>query len=115
MFQNILMIILLILMVTNLIFLFVFGAFLVRTRDRINSIFSDLIEAMETMWGAIPVESKENEIKTWDQKYEEEMENIQKRLRGDSGLKDLAEPGLSWGEPPSLNQKNTEGLIIKDR
>lgn len=104
--------------VLNLIFLAAIGLFLVRFRDRVNNIFADLIEALEVMWGAVPVpaapESEPERPKTWDEKYEEELESITRRLRGDSGLRDLPNPVLSWGEPPALNTQNTDGLSIKD-
>lgn len=111
-----LLIFLTIICIINLVFIFAVGLFLVKFRDRVNAVFGDLIQAMEIMWGAIPdAESFEPEIsKTWDQKYEEELESINKRLRADSGLKDLSDPGLSWGEPPSVNIKNADGLSIKN-
>lgn len=59
-------------------------------------------------------ESEPERPKTWDEKYEEELESITRRLRGDSGLRDLPNPVLSWGEPPALNTQNTDGLSIKD-
>jgi hypothetical protein len=105
--------------VINLLCLIVIGAFLVQFRDRNNKIFSDMIEAMEVMWGATPVvptaEPNDNRPKTWDEKYEEELDAMTKRLRQDSGLVSLPDPGLSWGTPPALNPQNAEGLTIKDK
>jgi hypothetical protein len=97
----------------NLLCLFAIGIFLVRFRDRMNKIFVDFIGAMETM-GAVPItlEKVEDRPKTWDEKYEEELDQMQKRIRANSGLQDLPSPGLSWGAPPALN--NVEGLAIKD-
>ena len=107
--------------VINLFCIIAIGAFLVRFRDRTNNIFSDLIQAMEVMWGAIPLTptvepvTESNRPKTWDEKYEEELEAMSRRLQSDSGLKDLPNPSLSWGSPPAPNVQNTEGLTIKDR
>jgi len=102
----------------NLIFLAAIGLFLVRFRDRVNNVFTDLIEALEVMWGAMPAapipEPDVERLKTWDEKYEEELEAMTRRLRSDSGLKDLSDPVLSWGEPPALNVQNIDGLSIKD-
>ena len=111
-----------VLIVFSLLQLFVtlaIGVFLVRFRDRTNKIFSDLIEAMEIMWGAVPVAPtatpNDNRPKTWDEKYEEELEAMSRRLREQSGLKDLPDQGVSWGTPPALNTQNAEGLTITDR
>ena len=109
---------LLILSIFNCLLLIAISVFLVRFRDRVNNLFRDLIEAMEVMWGAIPVapamEPDIDRPKTWDEKYEEELEAMTRRLRADSGLKDLSDPVLSWGEPPAINTQNTDGLLIKD-
>lgn len=113
--------IILVFCILNLLFLVAIGAFLVRFRDRINNIFSDLIQAMEVMWGSMPVTPTQTEAqaerpKTWDEKYEKELESMSRRLREEeSGLKDLERQGLSWGAPPALNPQNAEGLNIKDR
>ena len=115
--EMILLICLTVISFVNLVFLFAISLFLVRFRDRVNNIFADLIEALEVMWGAVPTAAPEVEPerpKTWDEKYEEELESITRRLRGDSGLRDLPDPVLSWGEPPALNLQNTDGLSIKD-
>jgi hypothetical protein len=95
----------------NLICIFVLGAFIVKFRERLDGIFSDLLEMAETMWGAIPASQPvvASKLKTWDQKYEEELENIQRRLRGDSGLLDLPTPGgLSSGEIPKSKANPSE-------
>jgi hypothetical protein len=98
--------------------LVVIGGFLVRFRDRTNKIFADLIEAMEVIWGAVPVapatEPNEARPKTWDEKYEEELDAMTRRLRADSGLVNLPDPGLSWGEPPARNVQNEAGMSVKD-
>ena len=95
------------------------GVFLVRFRDRFNRMFYDLIETIGVLEESpsapiVPVDSDVDRFKTWDEKYEEEIEAISKRLRQNSGLADLPSPVLSWGEPPAVNLKNQEGLSIKD-
>lgn len=102
----------------NFLLLITIGLFLVRFRGRVNNLFKELIEAMEVMWGAIPftptIEQDVDRPKTWDEKYEDELEEMTRRLRANSGLKDLPDPVLSWGEPPAINLQNTDGLLIKD-
>ena len=101
----------------NLVLLFNIGLFLVRFKDRIDLMFKDGLEAMSVIHGAIPEMTEpvlDNKVKTWDEKYEEELEFISKRMREGSGLKDLEDTGLSWGEPPAPNLKNSEGLIVRD-
>lgn len=104
--------------VINLICLVAIGAFLVRFRTRTNNIFADLIQALEVMWGAVPIaptsEATDNRPKTWDEKYEEELDAMTRRLRADSGLVSLPDPSLSWGEPPARNTQNEAGMSVKD-
>ena len=101
----------------NLIFLFYIGLFLVRFKERVNLMFSDALEAMSVVYGAIPEQSVEpviSKAKTWDEKYEEELEMIAKRIKESSGLKDLTDTSVSWGAPPAPNAANSQDLIIKD-
>lgn len=108
------------LLLLNSIVIFSVGLFLVHLRDRVNSMFVDILEAMSVVHGAIP-ELPDQPIggeraKTWDEKYEEELEMLTKRLReGNSGLQDLDEGNkVSWGQPPNMNPQNSQDLIIKD-
>lgn len=116
--EVILLCILIVISLLNSIVLIGIGAFLVRFRNRTNNIFADLIEAMQLMWGATPptptTEPNDNRPKTWDEKYEEELEAMTRRLRTDSGLVSLPDPGLSWGEPPARNVQSSEGLAVRD-
>ena len=101
----------------NLILLFNIGLFLVRFKERANLMFTDILEAMSVVYGAIPEQLEQPEptkTKTWDEKYEEELEMIARRVRENSGLKDLSDTGPSWGVPPAPNAANSDGLIIKD-
>jgi hypothetical protein len=79
--------------ILNLVFIFVLGSFVVRLRERLDNIFSDLLEMFtETSGETSDSQSFESEFKTWDQKYEEEIEKIQKSLKSNSGLVDLSDP-----------------------
>lgn len=103
--------------ILNLILLFNIGLFLVRFRERVNLMFSDALEAMSVVYGAIPEQSPEpiiSKAKTWDEKYEEELEMVAKRIKENSGLKDLSDTSVSWGAPPAPNGANSQDLIIKD-
>ncbi len=73
---------------TNLVLLFFMGAFIVRMNDKFTQMFSDLIK----IYSDSPVEPPENDqirSKSWDEKYEEDIESITKRIRIQSGLSDL--------------------------
>lgn len=72
----------------NLMLLFFMGAFIVRMNDKFTQMFSDLIK----IYSDSPVEPPENDqirSKSWDEKYEEDIESIAKRIRVQSGLSDL--------------------------
>lgn len=78
--------------------------------------FKDFLNLQGELFSTIPtapVESKVNRQKTWDEKYEDELEFRQHRIKEDSGLKDLAASKLSWGAPPTPNPQ--DGLTIEDR
>jgi hypothetical protein len=102
----------------NSIILVVIGANVVRNRTQTDSRFADLLDAMETMWEGVPPapsnEANDSRPKTWDEKYEEELEAMTRRLRVESGLVNLPEPGVSWGEPPARNTQNETGMSVKD-
>lgn len=97
----------------NLILLFFVGIFLVRMQDRFNSMIADLAEIIENFL-YIPQPMVDKNIKTWDEKFEDQVEKNRLRAGLDSGLKDLEKPTISWGQPPAPNDKNTEGLIVKN-
>jgi len=75
----------------NLIFIFFVGLFLVNFRDRVEKIFSDFFNLMEEVLlennSIVPPAEDEFKIKTWDQKFEEELDFHNRRVRVDSGLK----------------------------
>ena len=95
--------------------LFGIAVFLVRFRDRNNKIFADLIEAMESSFSfvsPIATSSTEARQKTWDEKYEEELNVVARRVKENSNLIDLPDPTLSWGAPPA--PKKINGLSMQD-
>lgn len=103
--------------VLNTLLLIVIGAFMVRLRERVNDLFAGLFMVMEESWD-LPMptmESTPSKKKTWDEKYEDELELQWRRMRGDSGLKDLPDPTATWGEPPAPNPDNQDGLTIRDK
>lgn len=114
---NILLSVLIFLATVNLIVLFVIGAFLVQFRRNIVSMFGDFADLLEQLFGTIPTPTVEtnDRNKTWDEKYEEELEMAARRLKENSGLQDLPmSQELSWGAPPALNPVNAKGLTIQD-
>lgn len=116
---NILLSIAIGLLLLNLVILFFMGRFLVLFRQRVDGLFLDFSQVLEELFGTIPaptVEPLSNRGKTWDEKYEEEIDAFHRRLREDSGLRDLPmDQKVSWGSPPALNTDNVKGLTIQDR
>lgn len=105
-----------VLFVLNFILIFFIGAFLVGFRDRVNDMFAELIQAVESSIKDSPsplLFENQEKTKTWDEKYEEELESISRRLRTDLGLQDLARSTVSYAEPPAPNIQSREGLTIK--
>ena len=95
----------------NLAMLVVVGAFLVQFRERVNVIFGDLIDAIETlMQKNFSSSEKKFYPKTWDEKYEYELNLASSRMS--SNLQDLPDPTISWGNPPK--PVSQEGLVIKN-
>jgi hypothetical protein len=73
----------LVLIIINLILTFYIGAFLVRFRRDLTEVISSLLEI-----NSEPLENKqpeENSPKTWDQKYEEEIQEASRRLAQQQG------------------------------
>ena len=73
----------LVLIIINLILTFYIGAFLVRFRRDLTEVISSLLEITSE-----PLEKKqpeENSPKTWDQKYEEEIQEASRRLAQQQG------------------------------
>lgn len=114
---NILLSVLIFLTVINLVLLVAVGGFLVQFRRNMVNLFGDFADLLERLFGTIPTPSVETDDrqKTWDEKYEEELEMAARRLKESSGLQDLPmNQEISWGSPPALNSENAKGLTIKD-
>jgi|694.fasta_scaffold00185_86 hypothetical protein len=81
----------LLIVIVNSVFLFFLGVYLVRLSDRINLMMSDLIAIISQEPSVAPPTPSVAKKKptTWDEKYEMELESVQRRLRIDSGLSDL--------------------------
>ena len=73
----------------NTIILIYIAAFLVNTRKLQGEFYFDLLNLMEIP--QVPLPPEDSSKKTWDERYEEEMEEYVKKLRPDSGLKDLSD------------------------
>lgn len=107
-------------LILNLISFFILiflGAFLVRFQERMNGILKDLFSVLNSPFLSqtqVPSFDAQQEPETWDEKYEKELEAIQRRLRADTGLVSLPDPGLSWGQPPAPNPSNMKDLNVKD-
>ena len=98
----------------NLALLFFLGTYLVRMNDRFSSMMNDLVRVLVEQNSVIPEVQEENVVKTWDQKFEEEIDRINRRMRFDSGLSDISD-GVSYNAPPAPNKAASEGLTIRDR
>lgn len=116
---NVLLSVAIVLLVLNLIVALFIGRFLVQFRRRVDELFLDFSQVLEELFGTIPtptVEPVPNREKTWDEKYEEELDAFHRRIRGDSGLQDLSmDQKVSWGVPPAPDPDNSKGLTIQDR
>jgi hypothetical protein len=73
----------------NLVLLFFLGVFVVRSHDRTISIIGNLIDVLLSQTGDDATTSVALKPRTWDEKYEAELEAIAQRMRQSSGLTDL--------------------------
>lgn len=76
--------------------MFFVGVYVVRMNERINKMMIELIEIISGIDSPAPVVNSKQ--KTWDEKYEDELENISRRMRQSSGLLDL-QSGRSYDVP----------------
>jgi hypothetical protein len=79
----------------NTLIIFFLGVFVVRFNQRINQMFSDLVSVLVKVPEADVSLNLPESKKTWDEKYEEEIEIFSRRLRADSGLSDLPYPNVT--------------------
>ena len=75
----------------NLLVLIYLGGFLVQLRDEQRNFFKDVVDALsETAnFSSSDVSSSITAQKNWDEKYEEELNEVIRRSRQESGLTDL--------------------------
>lgn len=78
--------------VLNFSLLIVIGAFLVRFRERVNALLGYLIDVTEVTMKEEPYVPPQMSLKTWDEKYEEELNAALKRMS--SNLLDLPTPNV---------------------
>ena len=88
--------------VLNLIVLFFIGLHLIQFKERVIGILSDLIDFQEKELPASPLSLEKNEPKTWDEKYEKELEVLYNRIRSNSGLKEVP---VGWGSSEDKPEK----------
>lgn len=95
---------------------FFLAVYVVRSMDKTTMMIRDLSSILSEPLATemLTNSNSESAIKTWDQKYEEELEMIQRRLRQASGLADLP-ISSSYNAPPAPNSQAAEGLKIVDR
>jgi hypothetical protein len=77
---TVLLFLILALSLINSFVLVILGVFLVRFRDQI------------TLQQRLPVPIPNKSVKNWEDKYEEELNEFQRRLRADAGLVELPLP-----------------------
>jgi hypothetical protein len=87
MYQLIIDLSILSMLIINLIVLMYIGGFLVQLKNDQRAFMADLIEAIDGLLGSSK-SSGTPRGKTWDQKFEEELEDVQRRRRQDPGLMD---------------------------
>lgn len=80
---NVLFSLIIIFLVANSVVLFFVAAFMVKLRDDLKQSIADMIDISNETQQVPGTKGK-----TWDQKFEEEIEEIQRRSRQDRGLVD---------------------------
>lgn len=101
--------------IANLVITFFLVSFLVKSRDKMKEFFSDLVQMISGFEPpeAVAVESVPARPKTWDEKFEQELDERERRMRSGSGLDDLPPPKATYNEPPAANPEAQEGLNLR--
>lgn len=86
MYDLIIGIAIILLLIINLVVLFFVSAFLVRIRDEQKEFISDIVDVLENFGTLKKTATTSNRGKSWDQKFEEELDEVQRRSRDDRGL-----------------------------
>lgn len=71
-----------------MILLFFLGVFVVRSQERTRAMIAQLVQILLEEDAPQPASQPSLRPKTWDEKYEQELEAAQRRLREVSGLTD---------------------------
>lgn len=71
-----------------IILLFFLGVFVVRSQERTRAMISELVQILLEEDAPQPASQPPLRPKTWDEKYEQELEAAQRRFREVSGLTD---------------------------
>lgn len=94
-----------VLSLANLLLLYFLGTYIVRMNEGNKQMLAELIDVLDR--DRVLPQSVSDEVagKSWDQKYEEELDAFARRMRYQSGLLDLGPPastrspdGLTGGE-----------------
>lgn len=108
----ILLIFIFVLLAANFVVLLYLASFLVRQKEMQDEFNADLVNAIGNL---VELPSPSPAKPGWEDKYEDELDAAMRRIRANSGLKDLPDPMLNWGEPPAPNTNNMGGLTIEDK
>ena len=95
---------------TNLLLLYFLGTYLVRMNDSLRRMFADLVDAL----GRETTIPQDEMAKSWDQKYEEELEAFAKRMRYDSGLLDIDGKSV-YNSSNGSSRREADGLTPKEK
>lgn len=87
--MNTLLIICLFFVVLNFLFNFFIGLFVVKFQQNLFSRLDSIFSALEEDISIVPPTAERNMGKTWDQKYEEELNAFKEAVARDKGLTDL--------------------------
>lgn len=102
----------------SFVLLFFVAAFLVQFRNFVREFFSDLVNMIAGIEPPEPVVVKdESKTKTWDEKFEEELAERERRMRDElgGGLLDIDRPKENYAAPAAPNIQNQSGLIVRSR
>lgn len=98
--------------ILSLLVLLLVGVYLVKLRDDTREFLGELLEVLDAstseMKPSVVVHPKS---KTWDQKYEDQLAELDALRRGDAGLVDL-DPTQDYSTPPPPN--NDPGLTTHE-
>lgn len=88
----VLIIVLAVISFIQIIILIILGAFIVSFRDQMNGMFRDFIDAFAKLEVSQVSKNLQDHKKSWEEKYEEELNYVQRLMRGESNLVDLQLP-----------------------